>query len=214
MCPVRNELMQHFDVADSILRVSQPVNLDPTPNPNQPPQAAPTAEPTRHPTARILLPTTKSPTIKSPTPESGNARALSWNERLQLGCAAAGLIAILALAAWLRPDPNGMGTHTQLGLPPCTLSSLTGLRCPGCGMTTSWALVMDGDFETALGTNLGGTLLCWLSMISSPWLLAMAISGRRSRDGWFPWFALLGVAAALGISIIEWIWRLSTALPQ
>jgi len=203
MCPARNELMQHFDAADSILLVSHVVNLDPTPNHNQPPQASPTAEPLRLPVERILLPTPKYPTA-----ESGHARVLSWNERIQLGCAAGGLIAILALAAWLRPDPNGMGTHTQLGLPPCTLSSLTGLRCPGCGMTTSWALVMDGDFETALGTNLGGTLLCCLSMISSPWLLAMAISGQRSRDGWFTWFAMLGVAAALGIAIIEWIWRL------
>lgn len=198
MCHLRNERRRHSDAADSILLVSHPVNLDPTLNPNQQPQASPTAERLRHPAVRIL----------HPIPKSGPVRVLSWNERLQMGCAAACLIAILALAAWLRPDPNGMGTHTQLGLPPCTMSSLTGLRCPGCGMTTSWALVMDGDFETAIGTNLGGTLLCLLSMISAPWLLAMAISGQRSRGNWFPWFAMLGVAAALGIAIIEWIWRL------
>ena len=35
-----------------------------------------------------------------------------------------------------------MGTHQQLGLPPCNFVTLTGYPCPACGMTTSFALLV------------------------------------------------------------------------
>lgn len=50
-----------------------------------------------------------------------------------------GALGVLALAAIVRPDPSGMGTHTRLGLKPCGILVLTGRPCPSCGMTTSFA---------------------------------------------------------------------------
>ena len=46
--------------------------------------------------------------------------------------------AVLATAAWLTPDPSGMGTHRQLGLGGCAVLTMTGLPCPMCGMTTTF----------------------------------------------------------------------------
>jgi hypothetical protein len=45
-----------------------------------------------------------------------------------------GLIALLATARWLTPDARGLGTHEQLGLPPCGFYLWYGLPCPSCGM--------------------------------------------------------------------------------
>lgn len=50
---------------------------------------------------------------------------------------------VLVIARWLDPDPSGHGTHTQLGLFPCTFYAWTGLPCPLCGATTSFALLAD-----------------------------------------------------------------------
>ena len=49
----------------------------------------------------------------------------------------AGCVALLSVAAWLTPDELGVGSHQQLGLPPCSMLTLTGYPCPTCGMTTA-----------------------------------------------------------------------------
>ncbi|MEI8212807.1 MAG: DUF2752 domain-containing protein [Planctomycetota bacterium] len=133
---------------------------------------------------------------------------LNPNERWQIGLIACLLIGVLSIAAWLEPDPSGMGTHTQLGLPKCTMAAMTGMRCPGCGMTTSWSLIMDGDLETALATNLGGSILCLLSIFSVPTLLGIAIVGRRTPGGWFSKICAAGVFAGTAIALVQWAWRL------
>jgi len=46
---------------------------------------------------------------------------------------------VIGVARWLAPSPTGVGTHTQLFLPPCGFKTITGLPCPSCGMTTAFA---------------------------------------------------------------------------
>ena len=83
-------------------------------------------------------------------------------------------------ARCLVPDPRGLGTHQQLGLPPCTFRVLFGRPCPACGMTTAWANVLRGRLPPALRANVTGTLLCGLDLAAVGWL------GFRSCavDGW------------------------------
>ena len=59
---------------------------------------------------------------------------------LCLGC-----VALLGLAAWLRPAAEGHGTHEQLGLPPCAWAQAFGKPCLTCGMTTAFACAAHGD---------------------------------------------------------------------
>src|SRR5205823_3267323 len=76
---------------------------------------------------------------------------------------ALGLSAVFAVAVWLKPyDDDGrplrMEAHRQLGLPPCTFYSLTGIPCPSCGMTTSFALLVRGDVVNSARANAAGTV--------------------------------------------------------
>lgn len=66
---------------------------------------------------------------------------------------------VLTLAAGLEPNPLGHGTHTQLGLPPCGFLLVTGYPCPGCGLTTSFAHMMNAELVAALRANAFGVLL-------------------------------------------------------
>ena len=130
-------------------------------------------------------------------------------ERVGFFCLGFLLFVLLAVAAWLKPNPSGMGTHTQLGLPGCSLFTMVGIRCPGCGMTTAWAYTMKADFTSAIGANVGGVLLCLLSVAVFPCLLWMAIRGQSINNRWFTQVVIAVLVIAISISIIEWLIRLA-----
>lgn len=68
-------------------------------------------------------------------------------------------VAVFITAALIEPAPAGHGTHMQLGLPPCGFIEVTGLPCPGCGLTTSFAHMIRGHFIGAAFANPFGVLL-------------------------------------------------------
>lgn len=68
-------------------------------------------------------------------------------------------LAPLLVAAGLEPDPEGMGTHEQLGLPPCGFVTATGLPCATCGMTTSFAHAAHGQLLDAVRVQPAGAFL-------------------------------------------------------
>lgn len=90
--------------------------------------------------------------------------------------------AVLALAAWLTPDPAGHGTHTQLGLPPCGFLLVTGLPCPGCGLTTAFSAMMHGDLVAAARANPFGVLLFAATAASLPVSLVGAVRALPILD--------------------------------
>jgi hypothetical protein len=111
----------------------------------------------------------------------GSRRLRLW-VRLGLVLIVTGLVAVFAVAIVLNPFKDGrvwlQETHTQMGLPPCTFKVLTGLPCPSCGMTSSFALLMHGDPWNSVRANFVGTLLAIFCLVFIPWALASAICGR------------------------------------
>ncbi|MEP7270019.1 MAG: DUF2752 domain-containing protein [Acidobacteriota bacterium] len=90
------------------------------------------------------------------------------SDRLTYSCLALGASAILVTARLLEPSPSGVGTHQQLGLPPCVFLKLTGLPCPSCGLTTSFAHAARFEFGAALSTQPFGFLLFVAICLSIP----------------------------------------------
>ena len=101
--------------------------------------------------------------------------------------AAAGLAGLLGLARTLEPDPRGFGTHTQLGMRPCSFATLTGRLCPTCGMTTSFAWFVRGRIGRSWQANPAGCLFALLTVPLIAWLVGSAVEnqpvGVRSFQG-------------------------------
>ncbi|MFO0921441.1 MAG: DUF2752 domain-containing protein [Pirellulales bacterium] len=142
-----------------------------------------------------------------PRQNQGSSKLSRW-ERIVMGTVATTLMLLLGLAAWLSPSTEGMGTHQQLGLPPCTLVLLLGMRCPGCGMTTSWAYMLDGRWVDSFSANAGGALLCLLAIWSTPITWYYAIRGSGSRKGWFSRYCAIALLICLLVATVEWFGRL------
>lgn len=132
--------------------------------------------------------------------------AMRRAERLGLGLLACVLLALLVISMVLRPDPSGLGTHQQLGLPACTSVQLLGMRCPACGMTTSWAWMARGRIDRALESNAGGAMLFVVTAVSIPWICWIIYRGSRADWEGLLLFAVIGVCTALVVAMLGWGW--------
>lgn len=132
----------------------------------------------------------------------------SLRNRLLVAVVGLVLLAPLLTATRLQPSPRGLGTHQQLGLPPCTIRALFGMRCPSCGMTTSWAYAVRGQLWASAKTNVGGALLAVLTMAAVPWWLASAVRGTWLTP--FPSDNTLacGAVVVVLVTLADWAWRL------
>lgn len=131
------------------------------------------------------------------------APRLSRLTRWVAAAAALGLVLITATSRWLEPDPSGFGTHALLGLGPCGFLSLTGQRCPTCGMTTAFAWMARGRIDRAVEANPAGALLAPVCVALVPWLVLCAVSGRprwgaRSIEG--PLIVVTVATVAVGLA--------------
>ncbi len=64
----------------------------------------------------------RRPSNEPPGLSRRDAGRLKRDVRLALALVALGWAAIFVIAWLLKPDPRGLGTHEQLGLPPCPFS--------------------------------------------------------------------------------------------
>jgi hypothetical protein len=130
-------------------------------------------------------------------------------------------LSVFIIAAVLDPyEGSGLarthGTHTQLGLPPCTMKLVTGLSCPGCGMTTSFSLLMHNDLYQALQTNWAGVFVALLTLVMTALLSITAVTGYRlaavSVDDAFRFAALSAVCVAGGRFVLNLFMQLLKVL--
>jgi len=117
-------------------------------------------------------------------------------------------MAIVWVVSRLSPNASGLGTHQGLGLPPCPLHYFTGIPCPACGLTTSWAHLLRGDWALAWQTHpLGPLFFLLLAMASG--LSLLEFFGLKN---WLSQFlngkGSTWTLAGLGLFFGVWITRL------
>ena len=87
--------------------------------------------------------------------------------------------------------------------------SLFGIRCPACGMTTSWSYFAKGNWIASISTNAGGFLLALLC------IAIIIISAQVVRNGRLPsariqkGLTIAGVGILI-VTILDWIARLQS----
>lgn len=133
--------------------------------------------------------------------------SLPWPVRAATGVAGLLPVGLLLVAGTLRPSDSGLGTHQQLGLPPCSMRLIFGIRCPACGMTTSWSHFARGEWTASLASNTGG------------FLLAIAAVGTLITATWVAWSAkwpsstiqkrwAIAAAVIATVTTVDWLHRL------
>ena len=139
---------------------------------------------------------------------SQSRRALTRTQRLLTVLLGAGIMVVFGIAAWLTPDPRGFGTHRQLGMPPCTFLTLTGVNCPHCGLTTSFSWFVRGQFYKSIRANPAGLMLASASVVILIWSIFVSIRGafvithEPGRD------ILIGFGIWVLLSVVIWFLRL------
>jgi hypothetical protein len=125
--------------------------------------------------------TMSSPAISTAAePPIVTAGATSATGRRLIGAATAICVAaILGLAAWLEPSPEGLGTHSQLAMPPCGWILMADVPCPTCGMTTAFAYAADGNFIGALWAQPMGAVLALAAAMALVVGVYTAVTGSR-----------------------------------
>ncbi len=139
---------------------------------------------------------------------SPSSDRLDRNARLAALTMALGLLAVLVTARRLQPDPKGYGTHTQLGLAPCSYRLKTGSPCPTCGLTTALAWTVRGRVDRAWSAHPGGPVLGLLGVTLAAWLLASAGTGRPPGTRSLSGPLIVVVVAAVAFVLGAWSLRL------
>jgi hypothetical protein len=145
------------------------------------------------------------PIIYSPRVRSG--RLSGWG-RLIAGAVAAVCLSALVLAVAIEPSPTGVGTHTQLGMEACNFEQRTGIPCPGCGVTTSFAWFVRGNLPASFYVQPMGAILA-LVCCAGVWIgLYLAITGKAAHRllqmmpiGYYLMPILL-------LGVLAWAWKI------
>jgi hypothetical protein len=117
-------------------------------------------------------------------------------------------LTVLSLAVYLDASPTGVGTHRQLGLPPCGMYATTGVPCATCGMTTAFSHAAHGRLIDAFTTQPAGALLAMataMALLISVWALVTGMSlTPLASIVWRPRTVFAGAA----VVIVAWIYKI------
>jgi hypothetical protein len=117
-------------------------------------------------------------------------------------------LGVLVVATRINPAATGLGTHQQLRLQPCQFEIRTGLPCPTCGMTTSFAHFVRGNWAASFYVQPMGMLLAIISGMCFWAGLYIALSGRPAHrllaiiPGRYYLFPLMA------ITVFAWAWKI------
>jgi hypothetical protein len=141
-------------------------------------------------------------------PTSEPDRLPLWVRGALLGIAL-GLTVVFAVAWRIKPyredgSAEQMATHQQIGLLPCTFVEKTGVPCPACGMTTSFALLVRGDLINSLGANWVGTMLAAFCLAFIPWAVIGVVRGRTPFVRSLEKASIVVITGLLVLMLLRW----------
>lgn len=121
-------------------------------------------------------------------------------------------LAIIVLAAVLRVRGEEHVVVPLLGQPlpaVCSLKRISGLDCPGCGLTRSLISLAHGDFAQAWHFNPAGMAVAVVVVIQLPYRLWQLARWKRGLPE-FRWRGLTnGVILSLAIALFtQWLARI------
>ena len=136
------------------------------------------------------------------------AAPVPWWGRLIAVAVAGACLTVLVIAARLTPSPDGFGTHRGLRMPACAFLERTGLPCPACGMTTSFAWFARGNVVASLYVQPMGTVLAVIAA-ATVWAGSyIAATGRPAHkllnvvpDAWY-------LVPLLSMCVAGWAWKM------
>lgn len=160
------------------------------------PVAPPVARPagSRHPLG---------PLLQRATPLSSRSTRL-WGGVIFSGC-----LGVWAVAWWLSPAGSGLGTHQQLGLPPCALLQTVGIPCPTCGMTTAFSYTVRGRLLQALRAQPFAFVLALGTLLLAGMSADALIAAKRWQINWYRLYPIKGrvMAAIILLFLLAWIFK-------
>ncbi len=128
--------------------------------------------------------------------------------RLVAALTLAACLALLILAAWLHPDPRGVGTHQQLGFPTCTMIALFGYPCPTCGMTTAFAHTVRGQLISAFQAQPAGLFMAVGTLLAAVVSLGVLVTGKVWLVNWYRVSPARVTLALIAVVLASWVYKL------
>ncbi len=123
-----------------------------------------------------------------------------------------GLTGLFAALGHLTPSPDHVGTHQQLGFPPCSFRAVFGLPCPGCGGTTAVCYMLHGDVKNALVSNVFGAAV--FAGLAAVWLgcLISLISRRPLKLYLYGPDGARMIGYTLVLMVLSWLLKIALTL--
>jgi len=190
----------------AVVRHSSRTTVSPAPRMMQTTsRPAPNSKPS---TLNIGLSPHYGPLVDSSQANIGKKATRAPEHWMLLTMAVAVAIGFVVLGVFIAPDERGYGTHEKLGLPSCVMMDVTGIPCPGCGVTTSVALAANGRFAESFINQPFGLFCALAGALFVLWAFWTHFRGRDIYSGVRKirlgrWGIRLGIAMA-----VAWVYKI------
>ena len=125
-------------------------------------------------------------------------------------------MALLVTAVLVKPSPEGVGTHRQIhwltpdgsAPPPCELLRITRIPCPTCGMTTSYAHFVRGNWLASFYVQPMGFVLALMTGAFFWACLFVALTGAPIHRLATQIRGVVWITGLVGFAIAAWGWKI------
>jgi hypothetical protein len=167
--------------------------------------------------AQVAAPPAAPQTLRLAEERGAGHRRPAVSEALQVRIWCAFTLALcagmLGVGLFLNPEPQGHGTHQQLGLQPCGWYQVWGFPCLTCGCTTAVSHFSHGHWVASFLTQPFGFVVALVALILVPltgWGLATG-KWKGPSMFWLNWYWTYWVFGSVALLVVSWIYKIIIA---